>query len=114
MVVAVTKADGWIFAALPPALTHTLCGLQVRVAHDVDGVVAPLHAKYRCKNPQCPMVIESARRSAANVSRGAGAVEAREIVLDDATVLLHCKNGVAFNTMDDRYTWRKTSTDAHC
>ncbi|CAM9721759.1 unnamed protein product, partial [Pylaiella littoralis] len=51
---------------------------KVRVAHDVDGVVAPLHAKYRCKNPQCPMVIESARRSAANVSRGAGAVEARE------------------------------------
>lgn len=71
------------------------------MAHDVDGTAAPLHARYRCKGPRCPMVMDSARRSAENLQKGGGA-NACDIEWDDAAVKLHCKHGVSFNTMDDR------------
>lgn len=77
-------------------------GWQVRVAHDVDGAVVPLTGKYKCLNPACRLVRDSAR-SRAEKQEKEGGPKASDIVWTDATVLSLCKEGVAFNTMDARY-----------
>ena len=90
--------------------------LQVRVAHDVDGVVVPLVGRYRCKNPACDLVKQSAR-SRAQVEEREGGPKVSEIEWNAAAVRSRCKEGVTFNTMDDRredctrFTWAsKTSS----
>ena len=65
------------------------------MAYDTDGVVMPVSGKYSCLNPKCPMVIESAQKAAGKAPGG--------IDWDDATVLSYYKEGVSFNTMDERY-----------
>lgn len=71
------------------------------MAHDVDGVVIPLAGKYRCKNPACKLVRASAR-SRAEKEEEKGGPKASDMVWNDATVRSLCKEGITFNTMDDR------------
>eukprot|EP00752_Nemacystus_decipiens_P018077 g16209.t1 len=48
---------------LPPGVQNNgypnVSAKRVRVAYDVDGVVVPLAGRYRCKNPQCDLVLGS-------------------------------------------------------
>lgn len=60
-----------------------------------------MFGKYRCKNPACESVRKSARARAEKEETGGGP-KASEIVWNDAAVLLACKEGVTFNTMDSR------------
>lgn len=71
------------------------------MAYDVDGVVVPLAGKYRCKNPACELVRDSAR-SRARKEEKEGGPQASEIEWTDAAVLSRCTDGAAFNTLDDR------------
>ncbi|CAM9753350.1 unnamed protein product [Pylaiella littoralis] len=72
---------------------------RVRVAHDVCGVVMPIFGRYSCKNPKCSLVIDSAKKAARKAKKDVDAT-----VWDEKTVLAFCpKNGVSFNTMDERY-----------
>lgn len=73
------------------------------MVYDVDGVVVPLVGKYRCKNPKCKMVMDSAKTKAKKQEEEQGGQKESDIVWDDAAVLSWCKDGVSFNTMDDRF-----------
>lgn len=79
---------------------------QVRVGHDISGVVLPVSGRYHCKNPKCPSVIESAKSAAQKTS----GEEVDDSEWDDAKVLAHCPNGVSFNTMDKRCGAEKLAT----
>ena len=69
------------------------------MAHDVGRVVIPVSGKYSCKNPKYPMLIASAKKAAEADLKA-------PIVIDwenEDTVKHYCKDGVSFNTMDERY-----------
>ena len=55
--------------------------------------------KYSCKNLKCPMVIASAQKEAKADVKALVEIDWK----NDGTGKLYCKNGVSFNTMDERY-----------
>lgn len=52
-----------LLICVSPYVIFALSYWQVRVAHDVNGVLMPVTGKYSCKNPKCPMAIWSAQKA---------------------------------------------------
>lgn len=90
------------FAALPSNSLVRSRRWQIRVVHDIDGVVVVVCGKYRCINPDCKSNIDSAQASAKK-AEASGGKKVSEIEWDAEAVRSYCKHGVSFNTMDERY-----------
>ena len=87
-----------------PKLCIARCGLCTVTLAGACGaprrrVLILVSGKYSCKNPKCPMVIASAQKEAKADVKALVEIDWK----NEGTGKLYCKDGVSFNTMDERY-----------